>query len=522
MKLARLVAAVFGACAVAEGEVLSKRYPGELDAKTPAPLEWTSAPQDVWKLAAFRFDRGSQLTLELGPGSLVVGASDRAAIWAFVEPNAPGALESTLVKDAAAVRHVLVRFSPAELDELFPPKAVSKGGAPESLLAARRVVARQLTQTGYRWDAFPVALPKGSLVLDCTLVDGARRVFQLDGSRGAIELDARFERSELPADTPIEKRDSLRAFEQAWAAFDRQYAKFQLRPEVDWDAVRKLYAPLAERATTTWQTATAIALALEPLRDLHARVELGEERLPQFWRYRPQNGVPDAADKLIGALNDKDSDVRWARTEDGLGFLQINSVGAEELVERVDAALEQLAGTWGLILDIRFNGGGSTNIAARVAGRFVDAERVYAQSQFRSGSKRTQLGAKQPRRVAPRGPWRYEAPVIALFGQRCMSSGDELALMLVQCPQVTTLGDRTAGSSAAPERVDVGSGIHVLVPRWNDCDASGEPYEDRGVPVQVPVSNAPELFTLDSDPVLAAALERLRAIPRTKRVAGKR
>jgi C-terminal processing protease CtpA/Prc len=92
----------------------------------------------------------------------------------------------------------------------------------------------------------------------------------------------------------------------------------------------------------------------------------------------------------------------------------------------------------------------------------------------------------------------------------------------VQCPQVTTLGDRTAGSSAAPKLVDVGSGISVKVPQWNDCDAAGAPYEDRGVPVKIALTNAAEAFTLERDPVLEAALERLRASPKNKRAPGKR
>lgn len=514
------------------GETLSKRYKGELEDK-PRPLEWTSTPQDVWKLSAFEFERGSQLELKCGPAALVVGAtsgattaapsgaSGGAAIWAYVEPAGGGAISGSLAAGSPALRFALVRFHPEQLDDLFPPKTVSKSPDARALLAARRVVARQLTESGYRWDQFPSPLPKGSLVLDCTFADGARRVFQLDGAKGVLEIDSRFTRSELPAPVELSSKDAERAFEAAWEAFDRQYAKFQLRPEVDWDAVRKQYAPLARTAKTTWEAATAIALALEPLRDLHVHVDCDGERLPFYWRYRPQNGVMDAPSKLIGALQGG-ADVRWARTEDGFGFLQVNSVGSDEVAQRVDAALEALADTCGLILDIRFNSGGSTNVAASVAGRFIDAEKVYAQSQFRSGPKRTQLGAKQPRKVAPRGPWRYQAPVMALFGQRCMSSGDELALMLVQCPQVTTLGDRTAGSSAAPKLVDVGSGISVKVPQWNDCDAAGAPYEDRGVPVTVEITNAPDAFSLERDPVLEAALERLRATPKAKRAPGKR
>jgi len=269
--------------------------------------------------------------------------------------------------------------------------------------------------------------------------------------------------------------------------------------------------------------ATTIALLVEHLRDLHVHVKCGDEWMPRYARFRPQNGAIDGAERWFGELHDKDSEVRWARSDDGIGYLQLNGVGDEDVPQRVDAALEKLADTWALVIDIRFNSGGGTPIAADVAGRFIDTEKVYANSRFRTGSsKRAQLTELEPRTVAQRGPWRYESPVVALFGQRCISSGEELALMLVQCPQVTTMGDRTAGSSAAPRRLELEGGIVVNLPRWNDCDAAGEPYEDRGVPVQIPITNDPKSFEAGSDPVIEGALERLRKLPSSERRPGRR
>jgi C-terminal processing protease CtpA/Prc len=174
------------------------------------------------------------------------------------------------------------------------------------------------------------------------------------------------------------------------------------------------------------------------------------------------------------------------------------------------------------VLDLRFNGGGGTDIAAAVAGRFVDAQKVYATSFIRAGtSKRTQLSEKRSRGFAPRGPWRYTAPIAVLLGQKCMSSGEELALMMAQCPQAVSFGDHTAGSSAAPKALELAGGIVVNVPRWNDCDAAGKPYEDIGIPPKFPVKAEPEEFTATRDPVIEAALAHLRKIPAGKRAPGK-
>jgi C-terminal processing protease CtpA/Prc len=97
-----------------------------------------------------------------------------------------------------------------------------------------------------------------------------------------------------------------------------------------------------------------------------------------------------------------------------------------------------------------------------------------------------------------------------------MSSAESFVLALAQCPQVTTLGDRTAGSSGNPRRVDAGAGIVVNLPRWIDMDPEGKPIDPAGVAPRVKIEAKPEDFRGDRDPVLAAALENLRGRPQAQ------
>ena len=76
-----------------------------------------------------------------------------------------------------------------------------------------------------------------------------------------------------------------------------------------------------------------------------------------------------------------------------------------------DQVLDSLGDTWGLVIDLRFNGGGDELLARDIAGRFVDQQRVYSMNQYRSGPAHTDLGPKLERAFTPRGPWRYASPV---------------------------------------------------------------------------------------------------------------
>jgi C-terminal processing protease CtpA/Prc len=85
-----------------------------------------------------------------------------------------------------------------------------------------------------------------------------------------------------------------------------------------------------------------------------------------------------------------------------------------------------------------------------------------------------------------------------------------MALMFAQCPQVTTMGDWSAGSSGNPRQLALACGIAVNVPRWLDMDPAGHPIEHVGVKPQKVIAAKPEDFTADRDPVLQAAFDQLK------------
>jgi C-terminal processing protease CtpA/Prc len=301
------------------------------------------------------------------------------------------------------------------------------------------------------------------------------------------------------------------------------YAKFGLRPDVDWDKLKAQFRPAAEAAKTSWDAAVAIASLVTPLRDLHVHVSVGEDGVPAYFRSRTYNGNWQATQALLGGkVEDTGQDLVWARTKDDIGYVAVQALTDRRVVAAFDQALEQLATTWALVVDLRGNGGGGEDLALEMAGRIVDKERVYALDQFRQeGSKdRLALGPKLERRVAPRGPWRYAAPVVVLIGQKTMSSAESFAEMLAVCPDVTSVGDRTCGSSGRPQRIDLPGGIAVNVPTWNDMTPEGAPIEDVGVQPEVPVKAAPDAFDA-KDPVTEAALALLRKTPSSQRHPGR-
>ena len=137
-------------------------------------------------------------------------------------------------------------------------------------------------------------------------------------------------------------------------------------------------------------------------------------------------------------------------------------------------------------------------------------------SQYRDGPNHNDLGPKHKRSFKPSPRWYYVGPVVVLQGQRTMSSAEAMVLMMAQCPNVTTMGDRTAGSSGNPRQIDVGAGIVVNLPRWIPMDSNGKSFDSIGVQPDLLVETSSKEFTRVNDPVLGTALQHLRKSTRLK------
>lgn len=494
---------------------LLQRYPTTLTAGDVAPdraRPWEFAASDVFRVTRFAFAAGDDMRVEVGPADLGIGHCVDGAVWAVVIPREKGTLSSNAARDEESIAHVWLRFHPREINRLFPPGMVFADGT-TGLAAQMRAIAHAKFYSS--WHAGPNAMipPPKNFTVDVDTTNGLRRFFIVDTEAQTAKYVAAFEQRALkpPASFTVEAAAS--AFDQLWQAFDRDYAMFVLRPEVDWGKSREQYRPKALAAKSTHEFAEVCAEMLRPLRDLHVWLTVSEVNVPVFNRPRAANSNPSAHHAILGDLR-RSGRVLWAVTPDNIGFIAIYGWNpGPEIPAQVDEALEQMRETRGLIVDVRLNGGGDEPTAGRVAGRFLSEEFVYACSQFRNGPSHTNLTEKYARKIDPRGPWRYSRPVILLIGEKCMSSNESFIKMMTGATNVTTMGNRTCGSSGNPKMVNLPLEMTVSVPRWIDYLPDGKPLDERGVQPQVQFEPEPGAFEGERDDLLTAALEFLRKEP---------
>ncbi len=492
---------------------LLERYPTSLPAGDAAPERartWSFSKDDIYRLSEFRRSFADGLQVEMGMADLGIGHSADGAVWAVILPQAEGFITSE--KGREPVTHIWVRFHPAEVTRLFPPDSVIAQGAKEGEAEMRAIANFKISSS---WQAQGRAMipERNELTIDADTAEGARRFFVVDSAAETAQYVEAFERRAMPRPPPISRDLAEQAFDQLWTEFDRRYAIFVLRPEVNWAKLREQFRPRAVESKSVHALAGVLAKMLRPLRDLHIGIQAAGAEVPVYERSRRANANPRAAGAMVGELKAVGRSAAWGITRDGIGYLAIYQWSDPALPDAMDEVLEKLRETRALVLDVRLNGGGSEPVARQLAGRFLENEFTYAFSQFRNGPEHGDLTPKRPRVVSPRGPWRYGRPVLVLIGERCLSSNESFIAMMTGSTNVTTMGERTGGSSGNPERLNLPLQITVSLPQWIDYLPDGSALDERGIQPQIPFTADADGFSGDRDDLLRAALDRLRTDP---------
>lgn len=193
-----------------------------------------------------------------------------------------------------------------------------------------------------------------------------------------------------------------------------------------------------------------------------------------------------------------------------IGYLNIPSLFEESVLARSRQALRALmqAGPLdGLILDLRTNGGGTYGNLRGLLTLFTDGEVGYFA---------TRSGTRTPIRVRANNIGNSQhVPLAVLVGPATESFAEVLAGILQSRGRAALIGQHTAGNieTLLSHEFEDGSRLWLAEESFRLPDGSG--WEGRGLEPDVYVDKNWDEYTMDDDPVLAAALEHLGAAHRS-------
>ena len=274
-------------------------------------------------------------------------------------------------------------------------------------------------------------------------------------------------------------------FERAWAITDSVYPYFQFK-RINWDSIHTVYTPRAEMAQGDEGFQLLFDLLAE-LKDGH--VDLRTQSGQEVRTYTPPRTDRDRMTfdpHLVHKYFTEDLKVaggnrmEYGILPDGNGYIRIVTFENGSWIYEFNNVLAYVKDTRGLIIDVRDNGGGSTNMSDIMVSRFITSPLPYYPIYIKG--KPQNIPALQPS-----GPFTYTKPVVVLINGVCFSTTESFAEMMRQIQNVTVVGDTTGGGGGAPEYFSLPSGREIRVSTKDLCRYDGLPVEWNGIPPDIVV-----------------------------------
>lgn len=201
----------------------------------------------------------------------------------------------------------------------------------------------------------------------------------------------------------------------------------------------------------------------------------------------------------------------------GIGYFRAN-IMRPPVDEAFAEYLEQAGDLRGLVLDLRYNGGGSDTVSFGLISRLIDQPvpgpiyEVTAYRADRRASRRQQEIIRTPYGpIEPAAGSRFTGWLVVLIGEQTHSATEGGFLSVVQArPRTVLVGEPTAGSTGQPLVFRLSSGGIGAVCSRRSLAPDGHPFVGHGFQPDVAARLTRRDLAGGRDSVLERALEILR------------
>lgn len=341
--------------------------------------------------------------------------------------------------------------------------------------------------------------------------------------------------------------DPIDNFEVFWSTFNEYYALFDLVKDVDWQAEYDAIRPRITPTTTADELWAAFSEMIAPLNDGHtmlldfaggrAAYSRPLQSSPSSWMmenleayamtigsyldsFSPEVNIAGNGSILYGTIGQRIGYLNILAFEgftatppesDGLSILDMMcgyGRDMEVFPEMIDNIFDAFAGMDALIVDLRFNAGGSGDLVMELTDRLVAQKQPAYVYQIRTGGY-SDFDPPVLVHAEPRGVQFLGRPIIVLTSNNTVSAGDLQAMLLKNLPNATLIGETTFGifSEGIPRTLPNGWQFTLSTQRLSSPD--GESYEQKGITPHMAVTPDADQLQQGHDNMLEAALSYL-------------
>lgn len=279
-----------------------------------------------------------------------------------------------------------------------------------------------------------------------------------------------------------------------------EYAFPEVAEKIQKDVRDRLAAEGYQDVNSGSQLAETLTAQLQTLsKDKHLKVYFSPAVLPHL---EPQTEIPPEElekQRRQGALRNFDfNQVR--RLRGNVGYLELFSFEPPEFAGEVAAAAMQfLANTSALIIDLRHNRGGSASMVALLTSYFLPAyPSVHLTDLYWPKEDRRQQSWTLPHVTGERY---LDKPLYILIGPETFSAAEEFAYNLKHLKRAVIVGETTAGGANPGSGFRVHDHFWMFIPTGQAISiTTGENWEESGV---LPAFKVPTELSLKTAQLLA-------------------
>lgn len=328
----------------------------------------------------------------------------------------------------------------------------------------------------------------------------------------------------------------VKNFEAFWNLFNDSYASFEEKG-VDWMKMHDNFSPRVSSKTTDSELFEIFTEMVKILNDAHTVIraksldtafsasrksrirdelssipnkDLGNEfrSMTETTLYR--NGFdsikqigPEFRDKKLFTYTTNGSTgyLRFFRS-----FSTLVNMDGFRLNNQLDKMFDEFSEVNNLIIDIRFNIGGTDGFSQKIAGRFVDKKMVGFLKQTR---KDGEFGELKEKYIKPTGKKPFTNPVVLITNDRTVSAADVFAIMMAELPNVTLMGEPSNGSYSDIYSKKLPNGWRISLSNQRYFSLGMNNYEGKGTPVDIESKNMLKDVMDKEDSVLSQAIDFL-------------
>lgn len=328
--------------------------------------------------------------------------------------------------------------------------------------------------------------------------------------------------------------EPIKNFDELWNVFNNRYANFELK-NIDWNQVYKKYRPLINEQTTNDSLFKVCNDMLLELKDGHVNllqygnqgkiIKKGDDGSPSnFLKNFPISKeekynifqLIETTDKTLkthgfsNSISSEKGTIEYSISKN-YGYLRILSMGNLSLSKykkHINNAIKSFRNKNGVIIDVRFNGGGDDKVAFTIANKFTDKKRIgHYKRERKKGT--TEFKKTETRYLEPYGDEQFTNHIVVLTSDLTASAAEVFTMIMKALPYVTIIGDNTNGIFSDMYDFKLPNKWKVTLSHQQYFSGEMKNYEGSGIEPDFKLLNKPEDILKGIDPLINSGIKLL-------------